>query len=572
MIPRNTLEYRWVLLFSFLSGFSALGYEIVWYRILGIILHGTVYVFGTILFFYLAGIAFGSLLARKHIDRGRCIDRFALCQLGIAAYAFVLFTALGHFSWLPPLRQLTAASFFTSFHPSPELIAGNVDIFSLYSLFDIGMWAILILGMPTTLMGYGFTNLMREGTQHVERLGHAVGGVYFANIVGSTIGSLTIGFGVIHYFGSENALKMLIVVGSVIPIVLFIRTRNSATSDSDAVTMSFTRKWIYVSFALVLFAIFTFPGKTRILRAIHFADYDRVTFLAAEDRTGVSALRQQQEVIAFGQEAAVLGQQRLYIDGSHHGDASDTALTEDWAVEVALAAHPAPRRVLSVGLGDGQMAATALRSSDVNELIIVELNGTLDRVLGHTIQGKTVLKSEKTKYVVDDGRRWLLAHPKEKFDVIMMFPLHAAHAFSGGLYSLEFFRILTDHLNENGILFLRTVDLFSTPKTLATVFPHVLRLDSSVYLASAKGFRLKENRLPFSAQEAVRHITADREVILAHTQSARINTDFRPNSEYYVTYPFVWSLQTRFRGPNVYKATSTDRFWKLISPTTSGVE
>ena len=64
---------------------------------------------------------------------------------------------------LPPIRHLIAASFFTTFHPAPELIAGHADIFSVYSLLDIGAWTLLILGMPTLLMGYGFANLMREG-------------------------------------------------------------------------------------------------------------------------------------------------------------------------------------------------------------------------------------------------------------------------------------------------------------------------------------------------------------------------------------------------------------------------
>ena len=65
------------------------------------------------------------------------------------------------------------------------------------------------------------------------------------------------------------------------------------------------------------------------------------------------------------------------------------------------------------------------------------------------------------------------------------------------------------------MLFLRTVDLYSTAKTLATVFPHVLRVDSSVYMAGFREFQLDESRLPSPAAETVPHITADRDVILA---------------------------------------------------------
>ena len=149
----DVLDYRWVLAFSFLSGFTALGYEIVWYRVLSVILHGTVYVFGTILFFYLAGIALGSLWSRGRIDEGNCVDRFARCQLGISAYSFVIFAVIGYFSWVPPIRQIIAASFFTTFHPAPELLAGHVDVFSLYSLLDIGGMDAADSGRPDVFDG-----------------------------------------------------------------------------------------------------------------------------------------------------------------------------------------------------------------------------------------------------------------------------------------------------------------------------------------------------------------------------------------------------------------------------------
>ena len=97
---------------------------------------------------------------------------------------------------------------------------------------------------------------------------------------------------------------------------------------------------------------------------------------------------------------------------------------------------------------------------------------------------------EQSPYVVDDGRRWLLAHPQENFDVIMMFPLHAAHAFSGALHSVEFFHILTAHLEDAGIVLLRTVDMFSTAKTIATVFPHVIRLEGNAYISGLNPVRL----------------------------------------------------------------------------------
>jgi hypothetical protein len=91
-------------------------------------------------------------------------------------------------------------------------------------------------------------------------------------------------------------------------------------------------------------------------------------------------------------------------------------------------------------------------------------------------------------------------------------------------------------------------------------------------MAGFREFQLDESRLPSPAAETVPHITADRDVILANTRAARINTDLRPNSEYYVTYPFVSSLQTRGAGPGAYKATDKDHFWRLVMAAGAGTQ
>jgi spermidine synthase len=275
-------------------------------------------------------------------------------------------------------------------------------------------------------------------------------------------------------------------------------------------------------------------------------------------------LRRQDRIVAFEQERVVLGQQRLYIDGSHHGDAMNHQ-RDDGGVSMALAVHAAPRRVLSIGLGDGQMAATAAQQPDVNELVIVELNGTLERIMASTARGQALLTSEKVRYIVDDGRRWLLAHPHETFDVILMYPLHAAQAYTGNLFSREFLTMLAGHLNPGGILFLRSVDLYSTARTIAAAYPFVVRFDRSDYLASRDRFLVREERLPVSVAEAVDRLKADRDVILAKTEGARINSDFRPNSEYYLTYPYASHLQARSAPPPAYSADPTELFRGLVT-------
>ncbi|MBK8915657.1 MAG: fused MFS/spermidine synthase [Phycisphaerales bacterium] len=552
------LSYRGVLIAAMASGAIALGFEVIWYRVIGCLLHGTVYVFGTLLFFYLLGLGAGSLAAQRSIDKPGAATRFAWAQIGIGVYSLILFCVIGYLSWLPGLRHALVASTLLSFHPAPELVAGRVNAVTLYSAFDLIGWNMLILFVPTFLMGYGFPNLIRAGSRSVQQLGNSLGGIYFANIVGSAVGSLAVGFVGVEFLGTEHTLRVLIVAAIAVGAITLWR---AAPDRVRAMGISLPRRTAAGgALALMCVAALVFPGATRILRAIHAADQPGVEFTVHEDRTGVVALRMQTRQIAFGQEDRIINRWRLLIDGASHGSL-DHGLDEagsEVELVAALAAVESPRRVLCIGLGDGMICNAAVADERVEEVVIVELNSGLKDMLCRTEQGRAIFDSGKVRFVVDDGRRWLLANPAEAFDVITMFPLHAAHAGSGTLYSAEFARLLHQRLTPGGLLYSRTQDLYCSARTLAVEFPHVLRVDRSVYLASDREFTFDADRLPAGFEIAAR-VTADRDLILHSTAGARINGDLRPNSEYYLTYPYARYLATLDRDPLPFSLAAVGR-------------
>lgn len=531
----------WLGGLSFLSGFVGLGLEIVWYRLLACILHGTVYVFGTILCVYLLGIACGSLAARRRIDSPDAVGRFARSQLAIAAYSLLFFGVIGYASWLPGLRHVIAASSYTGFHPMPDLIEGELSMVNVYSLVDIVFWTVAMIGLPTWMMGYGFPNLIRAGSRSLADLGHSVGRLYFANILGATAGTLTVGLLLLDAWGSERTLALLAGLGCLPALVWSFWTRAHARAPSQL--------WAATAAAVLVVVLAAFPPQGRLIRALHYADYphDVVDYVAArEDRTGIVVLKNQRRVISFAEEEAAVGRYRLYIDGAAHGGLRDLESVElDEAAKFALAAHDRPRRVLCIGLGDGKLCAAAAAWPHVEELVIVELNAALRQVLDHTAQGRSLGRSPKVRFVVDDGRRWLLANESQRFDVILMWPLHAAHAHSGSLFSREFLSLCEDRLAENGVLFLRTVDAYSTARTVAETFAYVLRIGGHNYLASPGPLAVDAARFDATADEVARQIEADRTTILAATADAPPLTDFAPRTEYYVTYPWRRFLSTR---------------------------
>lgn len=519
---------RAVIVLAFVSGLVALGFEIVAYRLLGVILHGTVYVFGTILTVFLLGITAGSLVSRRWIDRPNPLRRFAWSQLITSGYLLALCLILGFGSQLPGMRHLLSASFFTSFHPS-TLLRTQHDLATIYSLVDVPLWSVAILGVPTIMMGFGFPHLMRAAALSADGVSIAVGRVYGANIVGSILGTLVVGFVTLGAIGSEHTLHLLILVGAISGALAAWHVDRRAGAP------------MRVGAILVLGVLVAFVAPSRLMHSVHVANTSSVDFEVREDATGVVALRTQRKIIAFAEEAKILGQTKLYIDGAAHGHGGDAPL--DWTVALALAAAPAPHRVLAIGLGDGVLCDSVLADPTVSELVIVELNGQLLDLLRTTPRGARIAASPKVRYVVDDGRRWLHAHRGESFDLIMTWPLHPAHAGYGNLFSREFLALAYEHLRPGGVYYTRTTDAFSTARTLAESASSVIRVDGSAYISTFGGpLRVSRSAAPASVELLAAHLEADRETILANTTDDPINTDLRPRSEYYLSYARAWAL------------------------------
>ena len=84
-----------IFLLFFMSGISGLLYEVVWLRMLARILGVTIFATATVIAAFMAGLALGSFLLGRRIDRHRQPLRiYALLELGIGVAALVITLAL----------------------------------------------------------------------------------------------------------------------------------------------------------------------------------------------------------------------------------------------------------------------------------------------------------------------------------------------------------------------------------------------------------------------------------------------------------------------------------------------
>src|SRR5206468_9420994 len=78
-----------------LSGFLALSFEIVWFRLLGVMLKSTSMTFGTLLTIYLLGLGVGAGMGSAVATRVRRARLAFVClQVGAAAYAVLSLTVV----------------------------------------------------------------------------------------------------------------------------------------------------------------------------------------------------------------------------------------------------------------------------------------------------------------------------------------------------------------------------------------------------------------------------------------------------------------------------------------------
>jgi spermidine synthase len=178
------------------SGFVAIGYEIVWSKVFGIVMEGTLYGFAAVLAGFLLGIAIGSYAISSRVDRIRDLPRcFGLLHAGTAVAVAVGVWAVPDLPF--HLQRIS------------ELGLGD-------PLHRLLVLVLPILIVPTALFGAAFPVLIRIYTRHAEATGRGIGVATAVNTVGSILASLVVGFWWIPAFGMDRSLLVLLLLdGSV---------------------------------------------------------------------------------------------------------------------------------------------------------------------------------------------------------------------------------------------------------------------------------------------------------------------------------------------------------------------
>jgi len=209
---------RLILLAAFfLSGVSALIYQILWMRMFGLVFGISVFAVSTVLTTFMAGLALGSWLFGRWIDRwGRPLAVFAGLEIGIGllALAFpLLFRGLAHV--YVSIHQQAPTGFYAT------------------SLIRFVLSFLLLL-VPTTLMGGTLPVLSKFFVTRLGRLGWDIGHLYSANNLGAVAGVCLAGFFLIQTVGMTATLYVAATLNVLVGLaVLGLRARLTRAYAAD---------------------------------------------------------------------------------------------------------------------------------------------------------------------------------------------------------------------------------------------------------------------------------------------------------------------------------------------------
>ncbi|HEY9659283.1 MAG TPA: fused MFS/spermidine synthase, partial [Allocoleopsis sp.] len=195
------------MIIFFVSGFTALLYQVVWQRMLGLFSGSDVRSVTIVVTSYLLGLGLGSLLGgffSDRLSRRKAVQVYGYCNLGIAAFAvlsrFLFYDLL--FQQLKPLAQSNALMLLI---------------------------VLLSLLIPTTLMGVSLPLIAKATSQQANQAAPRIGLLYGMNTLGSGWGTLLSGWYLVGTFGYERTIYL----GAMLSALVGMIALSSAAQFDD---------------------------------------------------------------------------------------------------------------------------------------------------------------------------------------------------------------------------------------------------------------------------------------------------------------------------------------------------
>jgi len=434
------------------AGFAALACEVAWARALSLVLGSSVYAFTTMLGTFLAGLAIGGVVAGKHADRiANRWQLFAVLELGIGFMVLLSSVILGR------LPVLYLNIFFG---------LSDVSFFAVQALI-FGL-AMLVMILPTLLMGAAFPVAARLLIDNPVWIGRKVGDLYFVNTLGGIAGSIIAGFVLIPLIGTRLTIEFTAAVFFVVGLV-FLMTDEQQPKRARLLTGV-----VFAALAAV-FAVILPPWEQVLMTS-------GVYVYAPQMRDGFEG---QREFLYFKEGLHSLvavtshgGIRSLRINGKTDGSTGEDMATQVLLAQLPLLVRRGAKDALIIGLGTGVTAGSAATHSGLSVDCLEIDPAVREAAAKFNDVNQGALDNPAVNIIEADARTWL-AHQQKMFDVIISEPSNPWITGVSNLFTLEHFRTCRSQLKPDGVIcqwihsyFMSLDNLRIIFRTFQAVFPN----------------------------------------------------------------------------------------------------
>lgn len=396
------------------SGLCALSAEVIWTRLLSLMMGATVYTFSLILAVFLLGLGLGSGVG-SWLSRGAVRPRTALacCQiLLVAAIAWAAFLLARSLPYWPV-------------DPSPSA--------SPWFQFGLDLLRCACAVLPAAcLWGASFPLALAAAARREEDAGQLAGRVYAVNTLGAILGAAGASLVLIPGIGTHHSQQLL-----------------SALSAAAALLVSRPRRRIVVAVAAPLAALLIWaqpPVPWEVIaygRDLGIPNSRRGTLLEVSEGMNASvAVTEYDNTRLF------------HVSGKVEASSSEQDMRlQRMLGHIPALVHSGPRSVLVVGCGAGVTAGAFVTHPAVARIVICEIEPRIPPAVARHFRRENhgVVDDPRTQLIFDDARHHVFT-TRETFDVITSDPIHPWVKGAATLYTKEYFELCRRRLNPGGVI------------------------------------------------------------------------------------------------------------------------
>ncbi|MCA9756148.1 MAG: fused MFS/spermidine synthase [Candidatus Eisenbacteria bacterium] len=397
----------------FAQGLLALGYEVIWTRILMLYMGTTNYSFSTMLMTFLFGIAVGSAIVGTFASRiRRPYAILAWLQTGMGLSLFVT---------VPMLHR--ASSWFLG--PEPGQLG-----WTEYNLTKAGL-SFLVMLLPTLLMGASFPVAAQVVMRSFARVGRTIGALYSFNTLGAILGASITGFLLIPKLGPSTAFVVLSVGNLLVGLILFVTAKSRIVRGTAlvpiaaAIALVFMHGWVNDTISSSITQKIQRLGKVLV-------EVDGL-----ESNVAISE--------------NTYGFRQLWVNGDVVARSVGSVSGHNMLGHLPMLFARSTDKVVVIALGTG-ISAGATSLYDPKVLDVVEISPTVRANVHYFAHDNFGLdQNPAVRFVIDDGRNYVQVTDL-KYDVVAAEPLHPQKTGVANLYTKEYYQACRRILEPGGVV------------------------------------------------------------------------------------------------------------------------